>query len=172
MRVTLDDLRDREACEEAVGLFFQVFGEEANVTEANLRLANRMGLDLLWFANEFRGCVQHFRCLLQIEPHTWRVFYDLDEEPRDDTREAACKAGAALWYAKYCDSRPHWVTRQCVCKQSALEAYEYAKNVDRRPTVEITAALRGAKISQVYTRWASLHGDWPEICRKLNEQTK
>jgi len=53
--LTVYDLYDHEACDDQVLAFQRVFGDAAEVTASNLRLAQRAGLDVTWCAKLLRA---------------------------------------------------------------------------------------------------------------------
>lgn len=59
--ITAAQLEDMHACVRQVELFRATFGEAAEVTAANLRLARRVGLDVGWLAKRVGLRMRHLR---------------------------------------------------------------------------------------------------------------
>lgn len=74
--------------------------------------------------------------------HALYYALEVDREPREDTRQAACgDPEAALNYADLVDGEPREDTRQAACR-SPRYAVEYAIHVDGRPLAQTREAAR------------------------------
>ena len=101
MHITVDTLKELDACEDQVQLFESTFPDGTDITAESLALASDVGLDVSWLIERAPALFAQHRGLLLEQPN-WAYYYALsvDKQPRDDTRAAACKnAYWAYYYA-------------------------------------------------------------------------
>jgi hypothetical protein len=141
MHITVDTLKELDACHNQVQLFESTFPDGTDITAESLALARDVGLDASWLIGQAPALFAEHRSLFLEDPK-WAYYYALsvDEQPRDDTRAAACKnAYWGYYYALDVDKQPRDDTRAAACKESKW-AYYYAVNVDEQPHDDTRAA--------------------------------
>ena len=140
MHITVDTLKELDACEDQVQLFESTFPDGTDITAESLALARDVGLDIGWLIGKapslFEKCSDMF-----LQSPEWAYYYALhvDKQPHDDTRAAACRDTEwAYYYALRVDKQPHDDTR-AACRDTEW-AYYYALRVDKQPHDDTRAA--------------------------------
>ena len=141
MHITVDTLKELDACEDQVQLFESTFPDGTDITAESLALARDVGLDIGWLIGKapslFEKCSDMF-----LQSPEWAYYYALhvDKQPHDDTRAAACRDTEwAYYYALRVDKQPHDDTRAAACRDP-MRAYHYAAYVDKQTRDDTRAA--------------------------------
>lgn len=132
MKITLEDLRDLDACAQQVQLFDDIFPEGAYWTGEDLAKAVNAHLDVIW------------------------AFNHMDLPPSEDTRAVACAdPELSVCYGRFIDRGPHDDTRAAACAtpQSSLD---YGRFVDRTFHKDTwTGAQKNAHTALFYRTYVS-----------------